>query len=62
MKILIEFEVDIDGNITEKEAEDIFLRELTLQNNIITDENFTIDNAKYFAIIVKGWSLLDHQK
>jgi hypothetical protein len=62
MKILIEFEVELDGKITEDEAVDIFLRELTLQNNVITDENFPTGDEKHFSIIVNGWSLLDRQK
>lgn len=56
MKILIEFDVDFEGNITEAEAADIFFRQIALENNIIVDEE------KDFSIIVNGWREVNADK
>ena len=55
MKVIIEFDLEVSGNLSDDQLKKIFFQRIQLADNIISDE-------ETFEIVVAGWSLKDERE
>ena len=53
MKVTIEFDLDIDGELSEERAKELFYDHLTVEG--------LVSEAEDWAILINGWELKENQ-
>lgn len=59
MKIPVIFDIEIDGECSEKKAKEVFEKEFAPEVSIFLSENIEEDANDDYAIIINGWKFKD---
>ena len=57
MKVTIEFDLDIDGELSEERAKEYFVSNLNVEG-LLSEQ---IDGTEDWAILINGWELKENQ-